>query len=268
MNDLAVECRQVVKIYQAASGRVQAVRGIDLEIEQGSITAIVGPSGSGKSSLLRMIAGLDEPTVGVIEIAGTDLFSKQGRQRATLRSQLITHVYQRPSDNLLGHLSACQLLQRRPVGEGCPTPDEILEQLGLAHRRDHLPAMLSGGEQQRLALARAAVAGHRLVIADEPTAQLDPDGAASVLDTIDALAERGTTILLATHDDRVLPRMDQVVTLRDGSISSVTEAGSELAVIDRTGRIQLPPELRAHFETRRARMSWDPDAETLEVAKP
>ncbi len=261
-------CRQVVKIYQTTTGRVQAVRGVDLEIDAGTATAIVGPSGSGKSSLLRMIAGLDEPTVGSIEIAGDDLFSRNGRARATRRAALVTHVHQRPSDNLIEHLSARQILQRQRRGAGCPTPDDALNALALADRGDHRPSMLSGGEQQRLALARAMVVGHPLVIADEPTAQLDPAGALAVLDAIDVLAARGTTVIVATHDDRVLPRMTQVVTLREGSVGSITHAGTELAVIDRSGRLQLPPEIRERFAGRRARLEWDAAREVIEVSRP
>ncbi len=267
-DDMAVLCRSVVKIYQSTTGRVQAVRGVDLEIEQGTTTAVIGPSGSGKSSLLRIIAALDEPTVGSVEIAGVDLFALGHRARARERGRLITHVYQRPSDNLLAHLSAEQILRRQRRGDDCPTPGEALQQLGLAHRRNQLPTTMSGGEQQRLALARAVVAGHALVIADEPTAQLDPAGAESVLDAITELAARGTTVIVATHDDRVLPRLDQVVTLRQGSIASLTQAGTELAVIDRSGRLQLPPEVQVAFAERRAQLSWDDGQHVLEIRTP
>ncbi len=264
----AVVCRQVVKIYQSRSGRVQAVRGVDLEIEQGVAAAIVGPSGSGKSSLLRMIAALDEPTVGSIEIAGLDLLALAGRRRTSARAALVTHIYQRPSDNLIGHLSARQILQRLPTGPGCPGPDEALDLLGLGHRADHLPPSMSGGEQQRLAFARALVGGHPLVIADEPTAQLDPDGAMAVLDAIDLLVDRGTTVIVAAHDARVLPRMHQVIMLRHGSIASITIAGTEHAVIDRFGRLQLPPTVRQAFAGQRAQLDWDPDRSILEVRRP
>jgi putative ABC transport system ATP-binding protein len=127
---------------------------------------------------------------------------------------------------------------------------------------------MSGGEQQRLAFARAVVAGHRLVIADEPTAELDAASAETVLDTVDTLAASGVTVLLATHDPRVLRRIDQVVTLRDGAIASITRRGTELAIIDRSGRLQLPPEVRARFPDRTAVLEWDDDEDTLRVDPP
>ncbi len=264
----AVSCRQVVKIYPTNTGQVEAVRGVDLELRAGTATGIVGPSGSGKSSLLRMIAGLDEPTAGRIHVADIDLFSLSARERAKRRGQLVTHVYQRPSDNLLGHISAHQLLCRLSPRHGNPSPDDALGQLDLLHRRDHLPAAMSGGEQQRLALARAIVAGHKVVIADEPTAHLDPAGAASVLEAIATLTSLGTTVIVATHDDRVLPKMDEIVTLRDGSVASVTHAGRELAVIDRSGRLQLDPAVRSEFADGRARLLWDAERRVLEVHQP
>lgn len=264
-----ISCRQVVKVYRSVTGRVQAVRGVDLDLEAGSVTGIVGPSGSGKSSLLRMIGALDEPTAGLIEIAGADLFALPRRRRARRRGELITHVHQRPSDNLLGHLSARQQLERILADDDDPgRVDDVLEQLGLIHRRDHLPAEMSGGEQQRLALARSVVARHRLVIADEPTAQLDPASAESVLDTIGLLADAGTTVVVATHDVRVLPRMSQVVALRDGAVASITQGGSELVVIDRSGRLQLPPEIRRRFPERRAELVWDDETGELRVRRP
>ncbi|MDX1689472.1 MAG: ATP-binding cassette domain-containing protein [Acidimicrobiia bacterium] len=266
--DLLVSCEHLVKVYDSPTGRVQAVRGVDLELPRGVKAAVVGPSGSGKSSLLRMVAGLDRPTAGLVTIAGTDLSALRPGRRARVRAELLTHVYQRPAANLLAHLTAYQQLDRiaRPRRDRTVVVGDVLERLGLGHRVDHVPAALSGGEQQRLAFARAAVADHRLVIADEPTAQLDPDSAAAVLDTIDYLAERGTTVLIATHDHRVLGRLDEIVTLRDGAVASIVRGGTELAVIDRSGRLQLPPHVLEHFPERSARLDWD--GESLSVDPP
>jgi putative ABC transport system ATP-binding protein len=146
--------------------------------------------------------------------------------------------------------------------------DGVLDRLDLDHRREHRPEMMSGGEQQRLAFARAAVAGHRLVIADEPTAELDADSAEKVLGTIDHLKASGTSVVVATHDARVYERMDQVVTLRDGAVSSVRASEGELAVIDRTGRLQLPPNVAARYPARKARVAWDEETGRFTIEPP
>ncbi len=265
-----IECVSLLRVYESATGRVQAVRGVDLSIDAGRSVAVVGPSGSGKSSLLRMIGGLDEPTAGDVSIDGVNLVRLSGGARRRMRARLLGHVHQRPGDNLLGHLTAidqvARVAQRR--GVGMDEAEQMLCALGLGDRADHLPDELSGGEQQRLAFARGAVGEPAVIIADEPTAELDTVSTDQVLNTIQRLVNDGITVLVATHDPRVLGRVDQVVTLRDGSIASVTDAGTELAVIDHAGRIQLPPEVRANFPDRRARVSWDPERRTFTVEEP
>ena len=258
-----LRCDHLVRFYDTPSGRVQAVRGVDIELWSGSRVAIVGPSGSGKSSLLRMLAGLDRPTAGIVLLDGTDIWRLSESQRAKRRAKTLSHVYQRPSDNLFGHLTArMQLARVAPSGSvGRDRVGEWLDRLGLSHRTDHTPAAMSGGERQRLAFARAAVAGHRIVIADEPTSQLDTDSARAVMSAVGTLAEHGVTVVFATHDPRVLERVDEVIALRDGAVASVTIGDSELAVIDRSGRLQLPPELLERFPDRRARLRWDGDDE-------
>ncbi|MFK7919094.1 MAG: ABC transporter ATP-binding protein [Ilumatobacter sp.] len=265
-----IECISLLRVFESATGRVQAVRGVDLTIESGRTVAVVGPSGSGKSSLLRMIGGLDTPTAGDVLVDGVNLVHLSSSARRRTRARLLAHVHQRPMDNLLGHLTALDQVVRvaRRRGVGIGESAEMLDSLGLAHRADHLPDQLSGGEQQRLAFARGAVGSPAVIIADEPTAELDTESTDLVLDAIERLTRTGITALVATHDPRVLERVDQVVTLRDGSIASVTESGTELAVIDRAGRIQLPPEARAHFADRRARVVWDPDRQTFTLERP
>ncbi len=263
-----VVCNSLLKVYDSPVGRVQAVRGVDLEIERGTTTAVVGPSGSGKSSLLRMLAALDKPTAGTVAIDGVDLIAAKPRMRARLRRHLITHVYQRPAHNLLSHLTAAQQLTRLHSPASALNADEALQALGIASRRDHLPEQMSGGEKQRLALGRALVAGHRVVIADEPTSTLDSANAESVLDAVVMLADHGVAVILATHDARVLPRMDQIVTLRDGAIASITAGGTEAAMIDHSGRLQLPPEIRDRFPDKRVILDWDETTQTLQVRRP
>ena len=263
-----LRCDHLVRFYDTPSGRVQAVRGVDIELASGVTAAVVGPSGSGKSSLLRMLAGLDRPTAGTVLLAGVDVWRLRERERAKLRARTLTHVYQRPSDNLFGHLTARMQLQRvAPHGHEARV-EEWIDRLGLRHRFDHLPAEMSGGERQRLAFARAAVAGHAIVIADEPTSQLDTGSASSVMAAVDELAAHGVTVVLATHDRRVLDRVDEVIALRDGAVSTVTSGGTELAVIDRSGRLQLPPELQARFPDRRVRLVWDEDTDRIGLEQP
>ena len=265
-----VECTNLLRVFESATGRVQAVRGVDLSIEAGRVVAVVGPSGSGKSSLLRMIAGLDEPSAGDVYVDGINLARLSNGARCRIRARLLAHVHQRPTDNLLGHLTALDQVERVARRRDADRGDAIrlLDRLGLANRADHFPHQLSGGEQQRLAFARAAVGGPVLIIADEPTAELDTSSTTLVLDAIERLAAEGITVLLATHDPQVLERVDEVVTLRDGSVSSVTTGGTELAVIDQAGRIQLPPEVRERFPSHRARLSWDPERRRLTVEEP
>lgn len=254
-----LRCERLVKVYESASGRVQAVRGVDLEFDAEATVALIGPSGCGKSSLLRMLAGLDHPTAGSVLISGCDLFAVSAGRRAKLRADLVTFVRQRPSDNLIGHLTAIQQLDRVAL----PGPDrhsriiESLEMLGLGSRSQHLAADLSGGEQQRLAFAKAMVAGHTIVIADEPTAHLDRVGVDATFEAMSAMKLRGITVIVATHDSRVIDHVDQIIRLRDGAVSTVTESGTEFAVIDRSGRLQLPPEVVARLPGRRVVLSVD-----------
>ena len=266
----AIECTSLLRVFETATGRVQAVRGVDLTIDSGRMVAIAGPSGSGKSSLLRMIGGLDEPSAGDVVIGGVNLVRLSRGARRRTRARLLAHVHQRPTDNLLPHLNALDQVARVARRRGADIADavEMLERLGLAERADHLPDQLSGGEQQRLAFARGAVGSPAVIVADEPTAELDTQSSDRVLDAIERLAGSGITVLVATHDMRVLDRVDEVVTLRDGSVASVTEQGTELAVIDHAGRIQLPPNVREHFPGRRAKVSWDPERGIFTVEEP
>jgi ABC-type lipoprotein export system ATPase subunit len=182
---------------------------------------------------------------------------------------VITHVHQKPTDNLLGHLSVEQQLARVASRTDAPgTVDESLEVLKLSHRRHELPGRLSGGEQQRVAVARALVSGHRLVVADEPTSQLDGPNAGAVLDAFSVLAERGTAVVMATHDKRLLDRVEHVISMRDGAITSISQGDTSYAVIDRSGRLQLPPAARHAFPERRARISFDAERGRLEVDQP
>ena len=266
--DPVLRCDHLVRFYDTPTGRVQAVRGVDLELAPGVRAAVVGPSGSGKSSLLRMLAGLDRPTAGSVFLDGVEVWRLRERARARLRATTLSHMHQRPGDNLFGHLTARMQLERVvPRGDEHHV-DLWLEKLDLSDLAASVPNEMSGGERQRLAFARAAVAGHRVVIADEPTSQLDTASADAVMGAVDALAAHGVTVLLATHDRRVLDRVDEVIALRDGAVATVTSGGSELAVIDRSGRLQLPPELLSRFPDRRVRLVWDERDDRIGLERP
>lgn len=261
-----VVCSQVVHLYRTRTGTVQAVRGVDLEVDAGTMLAILGPSGSGKSTLLRLIGGLATPSAGAITVAGEDLHTLGPRRRAAARARVLSHILQDPDDNLLGHLTAEQQLAR-VAGRGV-TPHQALERTGLGGRAAHRPRALSGGERQRLAVARALVAGHRVVIADEPTSQLDSAAAADVARALRQVTELGGAVIVATHDHRLVAHVDQQIVLRDGAVASVTIAGTELSVIDRSGRIQLPPHLRSDFPDRRVRVRRSEATGNVELERP
>ena len=268
--DVVLRCERLFRFYDTPGGRVQAVRGVDLVVRAGVSTAIAGPSGSGKSTLLRMIAGLDRPTAGRIEFDGVDLWQLGERARARARARSLTHVFQRPDDNLYPHLTAEMQLSRlvRPRHSAQRVVGEWLSKLGLERRAAHLPARMSGGERQRLAFARAAVAGHRLVVADEPTSQLDNESSDRVLDAIDVMKEDGITVLMATHDRRALERLDHIVALHDGAVASVSSGGDEYALLDAGGRLQLPPQLLGRFPERRVRVLWSDESDRIELERP
>jgi putative ABC transport system ATP-binding protein len=181
----------------------------------GALVAVAGPSGSGKSSLLRLIAGMDRPTSGIVEISGLPVGGASSRRRRALRRRAVGYVFQRPSDNFLSHLTVREHLAR--VGHDGRAA-EILDALGIAGRADHLPSALSGGEQQRAAFAQALVGGASIVVADEPTAELDTASGDAVLGSIRELCARGVTFVLATHDPAVMRRADVVVRLDHGEV--------------------------------------------------
>ena len=252
----AASCSGLVKIYRTATGEVHALKGIDAVFPTAALSAVVGPSGSGKSSLLRLLAGLDRPSAGEIQIGGVRLsgLSLTGLRR--VRRRLLGYVFQRPADNLISYLSVAEHLQlaARLRGVRHPNDGELLELLGLADRRHHLPHQLSGGEQQRLAFARAVVGNPPVVVADEPTAELDRASGAALLAAVGALAARGTGLVLATHDPAVVQLAERILYLRHGAMEAEASRQEALSVIDEAGRVQLPPEALELFPNRRARI--------------
>ncbi|WP_203931759.1 ABC transporter ATP-binding protein [Virgisporangium ochraceum] len=210
------------RAYHLDATDVPALRGVDLVLERGSFTALVGPSGSGKSTLLRLLACVDRADNGEVLIDGTDVTRLSRGRRVKMRRKRIGYMFQSPADNLLEYLTVRQHLElgarlrglRGYKGE----VTAMLERLGLPDRADHLPHQLSGGEQQRTAIGFAAIGPPAVLVADEPTGQLDHGTVDSVLAAFAVLAETGVAVVAATHDPAVASRADQVIQMRDGQV--------------------------------------------------
>jgi putative ABC transport system ATP-binding protein len=265
----AARCEGLVRIYWSPSGEAHALKGVDAVVPSGRLTAITGPSGSGKSSLLRILAAQDRPTAGRAEVAGQSLTGLSARRLRALRRRHIGYVFPRPPQNLLPHLTGrehlAQAARFRGVGraEAVTQSGELLELLGIADRADHLPGQLSGGEQQRLAFAQAVIGRPALVVADEPTSELDSGTAADLLAAVAALTRTGTTVVMATHDPLAAQAADHVIHLRSGTVAHEEVGGRRLAVIDGDGRVQLPPEALARFAARRVLIDVTDDGVVL-----
>jgi ABC-type lipoprotein export system ATPase subunit len=267
-----------VRIYSADGIEVQALQGLDLVISPGELTALVGASGSGKSTLMNILAGLDAPTAGVVRVAGHDLGWMSARQRKLYRRAVVGFIWQQTSRNLLPYLTGLQNVQfplqlagaSRSVRRSRAL--ELLDVLGVAHCAGRRPDQMSGGEQQRVAIGVALANSPSLLLADEPTGELDTETAASVFGALQtANSELAVTVLVVTHDPEVAGMVRRVIAIRDGRTSTETlrsdsADGSglghavEYAVLDRLGRLQLPPEMTDALGMRdRVRLEAEPD---------
>jgi putative ABC transport system ATP-binding protein len=221
-----VELTGVTKVYP---GGVEALRGVDLVIGRGELTAIVGPSGSGKSTLLHLVGTLDRPSAGTVRIAGYDVAALSDRELSALRARHIGFVFQQfhlaAGVSALDNVADGLLYGGAPLRQRRERARVALERVGLGHRVGHRPNQLSGGEQQRVALARAVVGEPDLLLADEPTGNLDSAAGAGVLDVLRHLHELGTTVAVITHDTEVAQWARRQVRMRDGRIAS--DGGTE-----------------------------------------
>lgn len=212
----------VHKLYRTGEIEVPALRDVDLTVEPGAFIAVVGPSGSGKTTLLQCLSGLDDIDAGSVTVAGEDVHRLSEDRRSAQRARLMGFVFQ--SLNLLPVFSALEnvelplMIGGVPSAEARDRAETALDRVGLSHRHEHRPAELSGGEQQRVAVARALVTRPALVWADEPTGSLDTATAREVLDLLSGLNAEGMTLMLITHDPEVAARAGRIIGMRDGSI--------------------------------------------------
>ncbi|MBE7189777.1 MAG: ABC transporter ATP-binding protein [Jatrophihabitans endophyticus] len=245
-----MRCESVVHIYPATGEDVDdvvALRGVDLDIDAGEFVALLGPSGSGKSTVLGLLAGVLRPSAGRVLIGPHDVGRMPPRQLARLRGSVVALVLQNPSRNLLPYATVRQNVGFAAGSSGVD-PGELIERLGLGPLSDRVAGRLSGGEQQRVAIAAAVCSGAQLLLADEPTSQLDAGGRADVMDLLGRVhAEFGRTVVLVTHDTTVASRTTRTVSIRDGRVGAEGMHGREYAVVGRDGTLQLPPDLLEQF---------------------
>jgi ABC-type lipoprotein export system ATPase subunit len=277
-----IVCEGLVRIFKPEGVEVVALQGLDLVVHRGELVAIVGASGSGKSTLLNILSGLDVPTAGSATVAGYDLLRMSGRRRLEYRRRMVGFVWQQTSRNLFSYLTAAENVAlpitlartKRSRREVAARVSELLELVGLADAARLRPAQMSGGERQRCAVAVAAANQPQVLLADEPTGELDPETADEVFGALRTInAELGATVVVVTHDHAVTAQVRRTVAIRDGRTTSevhwATRIGAdgatesvreEYVVLDRAGRMQLPAEFVAALSLHdRVRLNLEPD---------
>lgn len=267
-SNIMIECDNLVKIYKTKDLEVLALQGLDLQVERKELMAIIGNSGSGKSTFLNMIGGLDRPSAGKLYVDGKNLFRMTEKQLVEYKKNTVGFVWQNNARNLLPYLTAMEnvmtpmMFSREAAGKERAL--ELLELVGMGHRKNSRLSQLSGGEQQRVAIAIALANNPKLLLADEPTGSVDRNTADYILDMFRELnGQLGVTIVIVTHDKTLAKKVNRVVSIRDGKTSSERiikedyinklkdmsldwgsiETQEEYAVLDRAGRLQIPKEL-------------------------
>lgn len=271
--NVMVRCENLVKIYKSRDIEVMALQGLDLTVERGELMGIVGASGSGKSTLLNMLGGLDRPSAGSLFVDGKDMLKFTDKDFIEYKRKTVGFVWQNNARNLIPYLTALENVEMPMMLSGYNNrrkrAEELLEMVGLSERKNSLPGQMSGGEQQRVAIAIALCNNPKLLLADEPTGAVDTKTANNVLEVFKRLnRETGVTIIIVTHDTNLSKSIDRVVSIRDGKTSSefirrkadlsdlsfeelgelrkaeisAVQEGSheELILLDRAGRLQIP----------------------------
>lgn len=258
-----IQCENLVKIYKTKDLEVLALQGLEINIAKGELMAIIGNSGSGKSTFLNMIGGLDRPSAGRLIVDGKDLFKLNERELVEYKRNTVGFVWQNNARNLVPYLTATQNVELPMIFDNVKTRQdralELLELVGMAHRKDSKLNQLSGGEQQRIAIAIALANNPKILLADEPTGSVDTKTGNYILDVFRELNNSGMTVVIVTHDRMLSKKMNRVVTIRDGKTSSemilkqsyaerlneislMDEPHNEYAVLDKAGRVQIPRE--------------------------
>ena len=267
MAEVMIQADGLVKIYKTKQTEVLALQGLDLTVEEGELTALIGNSGSGKSTFLNMIGGLDRPSAGSLVVGGKNLFTMTERELVVYKRDTVGFVWQNNARNLLPYLSALENVMLpmylADVHKKKARALELLELVGMSAKKHSRLNMLSGGEQQRIAIAIALANSPKLLLADEPTGSVDPRTANSIFDVFTELNRQGQTILIVTHDVALSKKVKRVVAIRDGKISSerilkekyadrIKEAAidwrnedtqEEYAIVDKAGRVQIPRDI-------------------------
>ena len=267
MAETMIKADNLVKIYKTKETEVLALQGLDLTVEEGELTAIIGNSGSGKSTFLNMIGGLDRPSAGSLFVAGSNLFTMTEKELVRYKRDTVGFVWQNNGRNMLPFLTALEnvMMPMNLSNEKHKKQKalELLEMVGMSHKKLSRMNMLSGGEQQRVAIAIALANSPKLLLADEPTGSVDFKTADYIFDVFSELNKNGQTILIVTHDTALSKKVKRVVAIRDGKISServlkeafrdrLKESGidwrnadsqDEYVVLDRAGRLQLPSDM-------------------------
>ena len=267
MADEMIRADGLVKIYKTKETEVLALQGLDLTVETGELTAIIGNSGSGKSTFLNMIGGLDKPSAGSLFVDGKNLFTMSEKELVLYKRDTVGFVWQNNGRNMLPFLSALEnVMMPMNLSSTKHKHDkalELLEMVGMSHKKHSRMNMLSGGEQQRVAIAIALANSPKLLLADEPTGSVDFKTADYIFDVFSELNRNGQTILIVTHDIALSKKVKRVIAIRDGKISSERvlkeefadrlkesnidwreiDSQEEYVVLDRAGRLQIPHEL-------------------------
>ncbi len=268
-----VVCENLVKIYKIQDLEALALQGLDITVQRGELMAIVGNSGSGKSTLLNVLGGLDRPSAGTASVAGHNLLKMSPRQLVLYRREVVGFVWQQTSRNLIPYLTALQNVEIPMVIHGSSPrrrtawAKELLDAVGLADRMHHRPIHMSGGQQQRAAIAVALANNPPLLLADEPTGSVDTATSNMIFEIFRRLVQNyGTTIMIVTHDRTVTSRVDRVVAIRDGKTSTeslrrtdinlddpldFSSTHEEFVVLDGAGRLQLPHDLMEKLSIKR-----------------